>query len=170
MNQPKPKDVSGETEEMIRLVVRESTSVQKIERESGKGPELSSVRYYVRTGKCKMPSYLCVKNELYAIWKLVLRGDRILIPKSLQKTAHEEHQGIVKTKSRLRTKVWWPKLDIGSEKLCASCQGCHVVGQFSPLEPIMRTGLPIGTLAGYCNRPNGSNANGRKFAGRGGLL
>ncbi|KAL9974701.1 hypothetical protein ACROYT_G011772 [Oculina patagonica] len=26
---------------------------------------------------------------------------------------HEGHQGIVKMKSRLRTKVWWPKMDIG---------------------------------------------------------
>ena len=50
---------------MITLVVRESTSVQNIERESEKDPELSSVRYYVRMGECKMPSYLCVKNELF---------------------------------------------------------------------------------------------------------
>ena len=130
LNQPKPKDVSSETEEMIRLVVQESTPIAL---------ELSRVRYYVQTGdwsQCKMPSYLCVKNELCVIGKLLLRGDRIVIPKSLRKTvlesAHEGHQGIVKTKSRLRTKVWWPKLDADAEKLCKSCQGCQVVGQFSP--------------------------------------
>ena len=95
-----------------------------------------------------MPSYLCVKNELCVIGKLLLRGDRIVIPKSLRKTvlesAHEGHQGIVKTKSRLRTKVWWPKLDADAEKLCKSCQGCQVVGQFSPPEPMMRTEPPTG--------------------------
>ena len=107
LNQPKPKDVSSETEEMIRLAVQESTPIaltpREIERESEKDPELSSVRYYVQTGdwsQCKMPSYLCVKNELCVIGKLLLRGDRIVIPKSLRKTvlesAHEGHQGIVK--------------------------------------------------------------------------
>ena len=128
LNQPKPKDLSRETEEVIRLVVQESTPValtpREIERESDKDPELSSVRHYIQTGDwshCKMPSYLCVKNELCVIGKLVLRGDRIVIPQSLRekvlKSAHEGHQGIVKTKSRLRTKVWWPKLDADAEKM-----------------------------------------------------
>ena len=80
-------------------------------------------------------SYLCVKNELSVIGKLLLRGDRIVIPKSLRETvlksAHEEQQGNRETKSRLRTKVLRPKLDADAEKLCKSCQGCQVVGQFS---------------------------------------
>ena len=59
-------------------------------------------------------------------------------------SAHEGHQGIVKTKSWLRTKVWWPKLDADAEKLCKSCQGCQVLGQFSPPEPMMRTEPPTG--------------------------
>ena len=49
LNQPKPKDFSSETEEMIKLVVQESTPIaltpREIERESEKDPELSSVRY-----------------------------------------------------------------------------------------------------------------------------
>ena len=62
--------------------MQESTPIaltpREIERESEKDPELSSVRYYVQTGdwsQCKMPSYLCVKNELCVIGKLLLRGD-----------------------------------------------------------------------------------------------
>ena len=140
---------------MITLVVQESTPIaltpREIERESEKDPELSSVCYYVQTGdwsQCKMPSYLCVKNELCVIGKLLLCRDRIVIPKSLRKTvlqsAHERHQGIVKMKSRLLTKLWWPKLDADAEKLCKSCQGCQVVGQFSPPEPMMRTEPPTG--------------------------
>ena len=76
---------------MIRSVVQESTPAaltpREIERESEKDPELSSVRYYVQTGdwsQCEMPSYLRIKNELCVIGKLLLRGDRIVIPKSLQ--------------------------------------------------------------------------------------
>ena len=68
------------------------------------------------------------------------------IPKSLRervlKLAHEGHQGIVKTKSRLRTKVWWPKIDSDAEKVCKSCHGCQVVGQFQAPEPMQCTELP----------------------------
>ena len=45
-----------------------------------------------------------------------------MIPQSLRKVVlelgHEGHQGVVKTKSRLRTKVWWPKMDGDVERMC----------------------------------------------------
>ena len=109
------------------------------------------MRQYIHTGdwsQCKMPGYVSVKNELCTIGKLVLRGDRIVIPQSLRRSvvesAHEGHQGIVKTKSRLRTKVWWPKMDADAERMCKSCHGCQVVGQYSPPEPMQRTEPPTG--------------------------
>lgn len=87
-------------------------------RKSEKDPELSSVRHYIQSGdwwQCKMPHYLSVKNELCLLGKIVMRRTRIVIPQSLKSEelllAHEGHQGIVKTKSRLRIKVWWPKRD-----------------------------------------------------------
>ena len=87
-----------------------------------------------------------MKNELCTIGKLVLRGDRIVIPQSLRKSvlesAHEGHQGVVKTKSRLRTKVWWPKMDVDTGRMCKGCHGCRVVGQFSPPEPMQRAQPP----------------------------
>jgi len=62
-----------------------------------------------------MPHYLSVKNELCLLGKIVMRRTRIVIPQSLQieelLLAHEGYQGIVKTKTRLRIKVWWPKRD-----------------------------------------------------------
>ena len=61
-----------------------------------------------------MTFYLAVKDELCVLGKLVLRGSRIIILESLRgevlRLAHEGHQGIVKTKARLRMKVWWPKI------------------------------------------------------------
>ena len=78
-------------------------------------------------------AYTCIRNELCTIGKLVTRGERIVIPNTLRKrvleAAHEGHQRIVKTKSRLRTKVWWPKVDRDAERKCKSCYGCQVVGQ-----------------------------------------
>ena len=56
--------------------------------------------------------------------------------------AHEGHQGIVKTKVRLRSKVWWPGLDKDVENLCRRCHDCQVLGMPSPPEPVKPTELP----------------------------
>ena len=150
LNPGDPSDPSCEKEDFVRFVAQESTPIglspREIERESADDPKLASVRHYVQTGdwsQCSMPGYTCVKDELCIISKLVLRGDRIVILQSLRKVVlelgHEGHQGVVKMKSRLRTKVWWPKMDGDVERKCRSCHGCQVTGQYLPLEPMQRT-------------------------------
>ena len=137
------------------MIAEESTPVvltaKEVERASEEDPELTSVRHYIQSGdwsQCKMPHFLCVKNELCVLGKLVLRGTRIVIPQSLRKQvlhlAHEGHQGIVKMKSRLRTKVWWPKMDTDAERICKSCHGCQVVSGFCTPEPMQRVEPPTG--------------------------
>ncbi|XP_022788128.1 uncharacterized protein K02A2.6-like [Stylophora pistillata] len=80
--------------------------------------------------------------------RLLLRRSRLVIPRELRlrvlELAHEGHQGIVKTKCRLRSKVWWPKMDSDAEKLCRSCHGCQVVSEYAPPEPIARAFPPSG--------------------------
>ena len=91
---------------------------------------------------------MCVKDELCVLGKLVLRGTRIVFPKALRgevlRLAHEGHQGIVKMKARLRTQVWWPKIDSDAERVCKSCYGCQVVGEFRVPEPMKRVKPPTG--------------------------
>ena len=115
---------------------------REVERESEKDPELCSMRYYIQSGdwsQCKMPRYLSVKNELCTT---------IVISQSLRsevlRLAHEGHQGIMKMKTQLRTKVWWPKIVFDAEKVCRSCPGCQVVGEFCPPEPMQRVEPPSG--------------------------
>ena len=58
--------------------------------------------------------------------------------------AHGGHQGIVKTKERLRTKVWWPGMDRHAEQRCRSCHGCQLVSQPVAPPPVQSTPLPDG--------------------------
>jgi len=92
------------------------------------------------------PFYRAIRNELSVLGKLVLRGTRLVIPKKLRRQvldlAHEGHQGVVKTKERLRTKVWWPGIDQQVEKRCQTCHECQLEGKSFPPEPIKRTKLP----------------------------
>ena len=77
---------------------------------------------------------------------LVLQGDRLVMPQSMRdgvlRLANKGHQVIVKTKNRLRAKVWWPKMDAAAEKLCRSCHGCQVVGEFCAPEPMQHVEPP----------------------------
>ena len=69
-----------------------------------------------------------------------------MVPRKLRRRvldlAHKGHQGIVKTKERLRSKVWWPGIDKEAEKKCRECFGCQMVSKHVPPPPIKPTRLP----------------------------
>lgn len=122
--------------------------IQEIEEASAEDEEIAMLRKCVQTNDWTVgePAFKAVRNELTVLGKLVLRGTRLVIPMKLRKQvldlAHEGHQGIVKTKQRLRTKVWWPGIDRQAEQRCRTCHGCQLVGKPLPPEPLKRTELP----------------------------
>ena len=144
--------INNDAEKYIRHVAENATpmvmSIQEIERESDIDAELSQLRKCIRTGEWdNAPShYRAVRQELSTLGQLVLRGTRLLIPSRLRKQVldlgHEGHQGVVKTKQRLRTKVWWPGIDRQVEEKCRTCHGCQLVGQPTPPEPLRHTPFP----------------------------
>ena len=79
---------------------------------------------------------------------LLQRGDRVVLPKSLQskavKLAHAGHQGIVKTKSLLRETVWFPGIENMVEKAVADGLPCQSSVPKSSHEPLQMTPLPDG--------------------------
>ena len=149
--------VSGHdgAEEFIRFVAEASAPVhvvaipiRKIEEESAVDPEISQLRVYISKEDWDKapPQYKAVKNELSTLGKLVLRGTRLFISRRprgrVLDLAHEGHQGLVKTKQRLRTKVWWAGIDKQVENRCKTCHGCQLVGLPIPPEPLRHTEFP----------------------------
>lgn len=92
-------------------------------------------------------TYKIFENELCFCEDILLRGTRIVIPRNLRKdvlnAAHEGHPGIVAMKGRLRTKVWWPRIDKDAENLVKSCKSCTLVGLPNPPVPMKRRELPL---------------------------
>jgi len=145
----------GHKYDYVRYVVEASIPValtpQEVERATVEDPELAEIKRCVRSGNwedCKVSGYKHVSQELCVYGELLLRGTRIVVPQSLRnrvvQLAHEGHQGIVKTKCRLRTKVWWPGMDTMAEKVCKGCHGCQVTGGLDPPEPMSRAKPPSG--------------------------
>ena len=77
---------------------------------------------------------------------LLLRGHRIVLPTCLccaaVELAHEGHQGLVKTKSLLRSKVWFPNMNLLVERVLESCPACALVNKDERLHPLQMSVLP----------------------------
>ena len=67
------------------------------------------------------------------------------IRKSILELTHKGHQGTVKVKQILHTKVWWPGIDKEAEAVCHRCHGCQFVGPGMPHEPMQLTRFPDGS-------------------------
>ena len=122
--------------------------IKEIERASAQDFELQTITNCLIDVKWDNApkQYLPVRNELTFFGHVILWGTRIVIPQALRKgvvsLAHEGHQGVVKTKERLRTKVWWPAMDCDAEKRCAECYGCQMVTKNVPPPSLKSTPLP----------------------------
>ena len=78
--------------------------------------------------------------------QVVLRGDRIIVPESLQpaviSAAHDGHQGIVRTKQLLRETLWFPQLDKKVERHIESCLPCLATTVMRDREPLRPGEMP----------------------------
>ena len=140
------------TEEYVRSVVAAATPrairTEEIAAATRDDRELREVLACLQSGRWDMApaAFRPVRAELAEVDGVLLRGTRLVLPQSLRarvlELAHEGHQGIVKTKERLRSKVWWPAIDRAAEKRCRACHGCQVVAPPAPPPPVKPTPLP----------------------------
>ena len=151
------RETEGEFEKDIMAIVNssvpEAVTWQELLEETLVDMELSSLKeaiargyFTVREKGALGPQYDSIFTELAVVGGLVVRGARIVVPKSLRdkvvKLAHEGHQGITKTKEYLRTRVWFPGLDRMVEAHIQHCHPCQVVTVSQEREPLRMTPMP----------------------------
>jgi hypothetical protein len=77
---------------------------------------------------------------------LILSETRIIAPTSLQsqvlRIAHDGRQGISKTKSLLRTKVWFSEINNKIEELIGECKACQINVKTLTAQPFKPTPMP----------------------------
>ncbi|XP_056009478.1 uncharacterized protein K02A2.6-like [Ostrea edulis] len=80
------------------------------------------------------------RDELSYIDGLVLKGHKILIPRSFRNQILDSlnigHAGIEKTLRRARTAIFWPGLHTDVQKLVSSCPQCLSYRNSNPKEPL----------------------------------
>lgn len=161
---------SKSAEVYVNFVRSQSTpiamSTDHVAVESSKDPTLQRLCKTIQSGTWRnilnsndpnidnnaLKSFKAISSELSVSYInkdlfVILRGTRLIIPKTLQlravNLAHEGHQGIVKTKQLLRTKVWFPGIDKAVEKIVSECLPClSTVVHSSNHAPLNMTELP----------------------------
>lgn len=95
--------------------------------------------------ECAKPYYK-VQDELCVSGNVIMRGDRLVVPSELTprllELAHESHQGMTRTKQRLRELYWWPLMDQHVENMVKHCHVCQyndksVKQQYQPMQPVL---------------------------------
>lgn len=122
----------------------------RIALEQNKDPKIHAVKlqvkseHFIKTDLTK--NFYPVRNQLTIFNDVLMINKKIIIPPSLQQeilqVAHEGHQGIVRTKQRLRTKVWWPSMNVAVEEFISSCHGCQVTADPERKTPVIMTEIP----------------------------
>ena len=92
--------------------------------------------------------YKAIFEEISVVNGLLFKGKRIIVPKELQakviKLGHEGHQGLIKTKKLLRSKVWFPGMGKLTEKEVKACLPCQAAVNTPSQEPLTSSELPKG--------------------------
>ena len=142
-------DESEKTEEYINSVlvysIPKAVTLSEVIEESQNDRILQEVIECVKrdswpSNVIEIQPYKRLKNELAFKSGILLKEERLVMPTSLRervlKIAHENHQGVVKTKALLREKVWWPRIDEDVENLIKSCIPCLSVSSVDSPEPM----------------------------------
>ncbi|KAJ8364452.1 hypothetical protein SKAU_G00132830 [Synaphobranchus kaupii] len=153
--------------EMIAMVSADFAAVTAEQYQSAYSscPVLKQVETFIakgwpRTSKGLDPAivpYFRIRNELVVQDGYIIRGTHhVTVPTALQprliQLAHDTHQGIVRTKQRLRDMYWWPRMTTQVETAIKSCVTCSqhdktAITHVSPLQPVALLNAPWEKLA-----------------------
>ncbi|KAK0144485.1 hypothetical protein N1851_017146 [Merluccius polli] len=150
-------------EEYINFVAQHATpkamTLVEIKEETLKDPILQQISAHIRnntwhkvTGDTQhaeiLKKFRQISGELTVSLSddIILRGTRIVIPASLEQRvlqlAHEGHQGIIKTKTLLRSKVWFPNIGQKAESIVKNCLARQANTLVTQSEPLRMSELP----------------------------
>ncbi|XP_058125134.1 uncharacterized protein K02A2.6-like [Anopheles ziemanni] len=136
-------DVNNINEQLLAL-----TTVQ-VQDETLQDEELQTVMHWLDKND-KWPQsitkYQPFQNELYIQGRMLLKQEKIVLPKALCNRAlmiaHRGHPGMSTMKNFLRQGLWWPGMDRDVESFVKSCPECQLVTKTSTPLPITLTELP----------------------------
>lgn len=111
----------------------------------------SAVRSSLQTGEWprNLRRYETQVKELRTLGSLLFKGDKIVLPCELRRTAieiaHQGHVGCGSTKKILREYFWWPNMSKEAADFVGKCEACLLVSRKNPPLPLSSRTLPQGS-------------------------
>ena len=130
------------------------TKLDQIRQTTLNDPDLQSLKPLIQHGwpdsKHQTPlaarPYWDYRDEMTIQDGIILRGERVVIPSSLQKEMldiiHRSHLGIEKCKSRARDTIFWPGMNSQIEDTVSKCQTCIKYHRNNTKEPLLPHNTP----------------------------
>ena len=162
---PKDRDASEATEDSEELEVLSILPVsdaqhKKLIQATAEDPTCQKIAQMTATGWPKNAKECCeelkslhpMRDELFATKGVILRGQRIYVPRSLRaeylNKVHGGHLGAESTKRRAMETMFWPKMsnDIKHIEACTLCNSTSHQRK-EPLMPYPVPAMPWSTIA-----------------------
>ena len=132
-----------EIKTMIGSTIRDlPVSLSEIKREADKDDFICEIKNKIAMKDDKVPEVFSLCDEV------LLYGERVVIPKSLQKRIlrdfHMGHPGKNQMKSLMRSYVYWSNMDKDIMEIIDSCRGCAQAAKAPPItfKPWLKTDQP----------------------------
>ncbi|PIC11739.1 hypothetical protein B9Z55_028879 [Caenorhabditis nigoni] len=127
------------TEEKAVLSVKQTASpvgMAEVQKETKNDKLMKKVIKWVSKGTWprkvdkRLKQWFFIKDSLSVTQECLMFGDRVVVPKSLQravlKQLHEGHPGMVRMKQMARAFVYWTRMAEDVEEAVAQCKACQI--------------------------------------------
>ena len=152
--QPSSESTQIDLDIQVSFVQFSTQKLQSIREATQVDDELCALRAVIVDGwpdsqhhlAAPLRPYWSCRDELAVEDGLILKGDRLVIPLSLQAEVlsklHEAHQGIEKTRLRARSCVYWKSINKDIDDIVRKCDACQRLQKRQAHDPLMQHELP----------------------------
>ncbi len=142
-----PKSIPYLDVTIAQVMKIEPTRLQSLQEETKADPVLAKLRELIVTGwpdsmqdlTMELHPYWCFRDELTILNGLITKGNRIVIPNSMQEETlrriHDGHQGLCSSLQRARRTVYWPNIHKDITTRIQQCDACQVHANKKPKPP-----------------------------------
>ncbi len=128
--------------------------LEQLKQETRSDPEMNALREIIYTGwpdrrqdtPLLLHPYWTFRDELAVEDGLVVKGDRVVIPKPMRRDIleqiHYAHQGIEKCRQRAQQNVYWPGMYKEIENAVKECGPCQEFQKSNPSETLLPHDVP----------------------------
>ena len=140
--------------EEINQVITSEQKLFKLQSETAKDEVLQKMKLFIQSGwpdskkelNPTLTNYFHIRDELVAQENIIMRGERVIIPKSLRKQTledlHTAHQGVESTLRRVRESVYWPNMNGDVKDFISRCETCNAFPSWQQKEPLLNHKVP----------------------------